>query len=623
MRRLLFICGALVFFGVIAHAQQPAAAELLAKVASTYANALTYSDEGTSASGGTGRTGLHSHFRISFVRPNSLVLEVWIDARVRDGSNSWIVWKEGDSIRTSSPLGFDNRSAPLDTALSRLTFLCGGSSQFIPQLLLPDSFRNADLLSLIVDARVAGEDKIDGHPTFRVEGNVFGEPVKLWIDKARYVILKTHRKAHVAGHELEATVNFKPVLDSDIPPERLVFRPPANQPTSPSRSSTPTAPSEVPGQSPRLREFGFSLSRPPGAKAVSATERSDDEDVVRVDTDLVVCPVLVLDAQGKIVTGLTRADFLVTEDNQPQEIGSFSLGDSKDVPRSIVLIIDYSGSQLPYIKTSIEAAKTLVDKLNPKDRMAIVTDDVKLLVDFTNDKELLKQQLDTLKTSALSGVLGLSEQYDALMATLNELFNREDVRPIIIFQTDGDELDSLNGSSALTPYSLPRKYSYQNLLTATEKSRVTIYSVISGVQFAGVPDDQLLTRARTDWENRETASGYFLTSRSLPSPKQQPSPPLPGNDILKNNAVQWQRRQLALVGIAKYTGAWAEFLESPDQADEIYTRVLTDIDRRYVVGYYPTNRARDGKRRKVKIEVRNHPEYLVWGQRSYFAREEK
>jgi hypothetical protein len=78
--------------------------------------------------------------------------------------------------------------------------------------------------------------------------------------------------------------------------------------------------------------------------------------------------------------------------------------------------------------------------------MAIVTDDVEVLVDFTSDKELLKKQLETLKMSALSGSIGASEQYDALLASLSELFGREDVRPIIIFQTDGDQLEALNGS---------------------------------------------------------------------------------------------------------------------------------------------------------------------------------
>ena len=197
------------------------------------------------------------------------------------------------------------------------------------------------------------------------------------------------------------------------------------------------------------------LSSNERAARAEGTSCADEDDVVRVDTDMVVAAVLVLDGEGKIVTGLSQEDFLVKEDNGPQEVASVSMGDSKDVPRSIVLVIDYSGSQLPYIQTSIDAAKMLVDKLNPKDRMAVVTDDVNLLVDFTRDKDLLKSRLESLKESALSGAVGTSDQYDALMATMTELFSPEDARPIVIFQTDGDELESLKGGTP-QPYTLFR-----------------------------------------------------------------------------------------------------------------------------------------------------------------------
>jgi hypothetical protein len=101
--------------------------------------------------------------------------------------------------------------------------------------------------------------------------------------------------------------------------------------------------------------------------------------------------------------------------------------------------------------------------------------------------------VETLKNRALSGSIGASEQYDALLASLSELFGREDVRPIIIFQTDGDQLEALNGSDGRTadPYWPPRKYSLQDILTATEKTRTTVYSVISGIKFAGVPEAEL------------------------------------------------------------------------------------------------------------------------------------
>ena len=98
---------------------------------------------------------------------------------------------------------------------------------------------------------------------------------------------------------------------------------------------------------------------------------------------------------------------------------------------------------------------------------------------------------------------------------------------------------------------------------------------------------------------------------------------MPSEDFLREQANQWVRRHTSLAALAKFTGAWTEFLEQPQQADEIYNRILTDIERRYIVGYYPTNRARDGKRRKVHIEVRNHPDYVVWGQKTYFARDER
>src|SRR5918996_6597227 len=141
-------------------------------------------------------------------------------------------------------------------------------------------------------------------------------------------------------------------------------------------------------EKPKLNDFGSSLKKlkwdPRKNEAVVSgqTNRngSSDEDVVRIETTLVICDVLVTDKQGRPVRNLKATDFAISEDNVPQEVGHFVLGDNADLARSIVLIIDYSRSQFPYIADSIEAAKIFVDKLGPYDRMAIVTDDVELLV---------------------------------------------------------------------------------------------------------------------------------------------------------------------------------------------------------------------------------------------------
>lgn len=623
MRKSLFICIALVSFIASAHAQT--AGEILSKVTSVYASCRTYSDEGTSKTETSSIRGRQSYFRTSFVRPGKFRFQLWFNSDKPGSSEPWVVWKNGELIRSQGiPSSAGVRSLRFDTALSRLAAFSTGSSVAVPQLLLPEAFRAVQLFSLIVHAKVAGEEKIDGRPSLRIEGTLAGLPIKLWIDKSQYVVLKIYRRVNLGNRLEESTVQYKPKLNVDVPPEDLTITQSFNQIVNDVSNSNSVVrlPSGNPGPPPRLRDFGSSLSRAEQVGGTSARP-TDDEDVVRVETDLVVCTILVLDAEGKIIRGLTTEDFIVKEDDKMQEVATLSLGDNKDVPRSIVLVIDYSGSQLPYIKTSIESAKMLVDKLNPKDRMAVVTDDVQLLVDFTSDKQLLKAELETLKISALSGSIGASDQYDALLASLNELFSREDVRPIIIFQTDGDQLESLNGSGArnVDPYWLPRKYSLLDILTATEKTRTTVYSVISGIKFAGVPESDLPRRARTDWENRQHASIELLRARNFPVPKaKQVEPP---DEFFATYGSNWQRRQIALMGLAKFTGTIPEFLEEPGQADEIYTRVLTDIDRRYVIGYYPTNRLRDGLRRKISIEVRGHPEYTVWGQKSYFARKEQ
>src|SRR6185295_7057123 len=133
-----------------------------------------------------------------------------------------------------------------------------------------------------------------------------------------------------------------------------------------------------PREKPKLKDFGSSLRKlkwDPEKKQVVVTdqstrnERADDDDVVRIETSLVTADVLVTDKQGRPVRDLKAADFSISEDGVTQQIGHFVLGDNSSLARTIVLIIDYSRSQFPYITDSIEAAKVFVNKLGPNDRM--------------------------------------------------------------------------------------------------------------------------------------------------------------------------------------------------------------------------------------------------------------
>ena len=381
-------------------------------------------------------------------------------------------------------------------------------------------------------------------------------------------------------------------------------------------------------ESSRIKNFGWSLKenpKPPeekidGAKAAQTAIDLDD-DVIRIETNLVITDVLVLDKQGHSIKGLKKEDFAVFEDSQPQEIEFFSLGDG-NIPRSIVLIIDYSGSQLPFIETSIEAAKVLVDKLSPNDRMAIVSDDVELISDFSKDKLELKSKLESLKKQALAGRVGKSEQFSALFAVMNEIFADHDVRPIVIFQTDGDELVRLRGGKVdlrnqKSPQpgaaNLIKRYSLAEILTAAEKARSSIYTIYPGLKFGDLTDTEQILQARVDFKRRTELS----IQRGVISPNNRYTNF--DEKFYRSYAQDIVEKQTILSGLAKYTGGWSDYLETTNQAGEIYTRILSNINNRYVIGYSPVNKAKDGKRRMVKIEIKGHPEYAVWGRKTYYA----
>lgn len=417
-------------------------------------------------------------------------------------------------------------------------------------------------------------------------------------------------------------------------------------------------------EKPKLKDFGSSLKKlkwDPQRNAVAdlnPERKPDEEDIIRIDTSLVVSEVLVVDRLGRAVPGLQATDFVITEDGAPQQVGHFLLGDNRSLPRSIVLIIDYSGSQFPYIKNSVEAATVLVDQLGPLDRMAIVTDDVELLVDFTNDKRELKKKLNTLvvKSKGRDGFLGLGEtrrqfgksaQYSALMATLKEAFDDEDQRPIIVFQTDGDEAAYLRNSIVVpsVPPDVPpqllaqvqreveqrrqlqrdslTEFSLDDVYQAVEKSRATIYTVIPGARLIGLTPEQQLQTLTTEDERAvaEMLPTLSKKTREAFMARQEARKKLVPLEVLRARAEESAKVQEALAAVAPLTGGWTEFLERPSQAQGIYSRILSDISQRYIVGYYPTNKERDGKRRVMTFAVKGHPEYSILGRRSYYAPE--
>lgn len=388
----------------------------------------------------------------------------------------------------------------------------------------------------------------------------------------------------------------------------------------------------------RTKEFGKSLKKfekkGKGNSKNKVEDNSSDkengnetpeEETIRVETDLVVNDVLVVNEKGNAILGLKPNDFIVAEDNSAQKIEIFSPAESASIPKSIVLIF-YNGSDKCYNhEANIKGAKALVDKLAPNDKMAIVTTDIKLILDFTTDKALLKKTLDEV-SSNLKHYSLINKEYGTLMAVLDEMFNETDVRPIVIFQVPGYEAFNLKVDEDAIPTTeyqrkeitrrfSKRKYGFSNVRKSILQSRATIYSIAPQMRFIGLSREEQLRRGQIFAEIWK--SGIREAFRNT-DPLQ-----ITYEDNLQAKLIDdLLALQKGLAQTATLAGGYTEFLETPGDAQRVYETIFKVINNRYTIGYYSTNQTRDGKRRTVKIEVKGHPEYIVMGRKSYFAAEQ-
>lgn len=141
---------------------------------------------------------------------------------------------------------------------------------------------------------------------------------------------------------------------------------------------------------------------------------------------------LCVQRDGEILRGLTGGNFLLTENGVPRSL-SVRCPDKADI-NSVVLVLDNSGSIFAAMPKLIEASKQLVDSLGPNDEAAIITfgRDVRMVQNFTTDKDLLKTVLDAMVAS------GGTALFDASYMGVEELSFRAGNRHAVII-TDGED----------------------------------------------------------------------------------------------------------------------------------------------------------------------------------------
>jgi Ca-activated chloride channel homolog len=165
--------------------------------------------------------------------------------------------------------------------------------------------------------------------------------------------------------------------------------------------------------------------------------RAQDDDVVRMNTDLVVLNVTVTDKSGNYVKALKRSDFKIYEDGvevQPEMISSFSLHES---PYAAVVLLDSSGSMEERFTLARSAAIRFLDGLREEDVAAVYKFDSKVerVQEFSGGRDLAP----TAYTIRAKGMTTLN---DAIVEASKTLADRPEQRKAIVILSDGMDTNS-------------------------------------------------------------------------------------------------------------------------------------------------------------------------------------
>jgi VWFA-related protein len=364
----------------------------------------------------------------------------------------------------------------------------------------------------------------------------------------------------------------------------------------------------------------------------------------RSSVDLVTVNVVVRDRSGNIVRGLTRNDFVVTEDGQAQPISTFdfeeiatlatevvpasiptvlgSVGRAPFAPvpapetkpaidmhgrRLIAMLFDLSSMQPEEVARSASSARDYIEKrLTSADMVAIATLSTTLQVaqDFTGDRDLLLKTLDRL-----SGVEGMGfdetvaadptdESATAFAADDSEftLFNTDRRLQAIQALTEAmapieQKKSLIYFSSGMTQTGLDNRVAIRTVIDRAVRSNVSIYTAdMRGLQALGPAGDasQASTRGQSAFSGRAVSGRFDAMSAS----------------------------QDALSSLAEDTGGRAFFDQNDFKA--VFDRIVADTSAYYLLGFSSTNRSKDGRFRRIRVSVKR-PDLKLDYRAGYYA----
>ena len=281
----------------------------------------------------------------------------------------------------------------------------------------------------------------------------------------------------------------------------------ADAPVTGYSESAPNAPRSI---SPNLKRDKKSKkdakkeSNAPTSPTVDAAKTGDaaDEDVVKVETNLITMPVSVYDRNGLYIPNLEEHNFEIYEDGVKQEIAYFG---TSDKPFSVVLLIDVSPSTAYKIEEIQSAAAAFVAQLKPQDNVMVISFDesVHVLTEMTADRDKINK---AIRRTSFGEATSL---YEAVDFTLKKRLDKIDGRKAIVLFTDGVDTSSIRSS-------------FESTVQEAEESEAMIFPIYYntflqsiGIQGGIMSAPPILNLPRSNGQGAEYARGKAYLARRV------------------------------------------------------------------------------------------------------------
>ena len=279
---------------------------------------------------------------------------------------------------------------------------------------------------------------------------------------------------------------------------------------------------------------------------------------VKVGVLLINVVVTVVDGKGRTVPNLTIDDFIVEEDGQPQTINHLS--PTGDLPISIGVILDASGSMQSKIRTAQRAVDRFFSLIHNDDEIFLMTFAMRasLIADFTSHR---RELTNALMTGVNVG--GGTALYDSLYQALQKVKEGRYQRKAVLLVTDGEDTTSLTR--------------FDKALENIREAEMLVYSVgIKGAPAFDMGTDPLSGDSRSSTPNSTTVDMKVLNR----------------------------------FGEASGGRAW-EISEAAfgKNMDAVLDTIAAELRSQYSIGYYPTHPLKDGKWHRVQIRMKNNDYY--------------